>query len=46
MNDLTIRQVYGVYAFVRPDFFHPPLPDVSRTLKATKYDTAILIELE
>jgi hypothetical protein len=32
---------YGIYAFVREDFVHPPLPDISRTLKATKYDTLL-----
>ena len=41
-----IRQIYGIYAFVRKDFVHPPMPDISRTLKATKYDTSILIEYE
>lgn len=35
---------YGIYAFVREDFVHPPLPDISRTLKATKYDTSVLFE--
>ena len=47
MNDeKKIRQIYGIYAFVRKDFVHPPLVGISRTLKATKYDTSILIEYE
>ena len=46
MNDEKIRQIYGIYAFVRKDFVHPPMPDISRTLKATKYDTSILIEYD
>ena len=35
---------YGIYAFVREDFVHPPLPDISRTLKAAKYDASVLFE--
>ena len=46
MNDEKIRQIYGIYAFDRTDFARPPMPDISRTLKATKYDTSILIEYE
>lgn len=45
-NKPKIKQIYGVYAFVRKDWMRPPLPDISRTLKATKYDTSILIEYE
>ena len=47
MNDgKKIRQIYGIYAFVRTDFARPPLVGISRTLKATKYDTSILIEYD
>lgn len=47
MNDeKKIRQIYGIYAFDRTDFARPPMPDISRTLKATKYDASILIEYE
>ena len=38
------KQYFGVYAFVRKDFMHPPLPNISRTLKATKYDASVLIK--
>ena len=40
------RRYYGIYAFVRADFVHPPLPDISRSLKATKFDVSVLIEYE
>jgi len=40
------RRYYGIYAFVRADFVHPPLPDISRSLKATKFDVSVLIEYD
>lgn len=46
MQPPKVKQIYGIYAFVRKDFVHPPMPDISRTLKATKYDASILIEYE
>lgn len=46
MKKMKVRKYYGIYAFVRKDFVHPPPPDISRTLKATKYDASILIEYE
>ena len=45
-DEKKIRQIYGIYAFDRKDFARPPMPDISRTLKATKYDTSILIEYD
>lgn len=46
IDEKKIRQIYGIYAFDRKDFARPPMPGISRTLKATKYDTSILIEYE
>ena len=43
MDDVK-KKYYGCYAFVREDWWHPPLPNISRTIKATKYDTSVLIE--
>lgn len=40
------RRYYGIYAFVRADFVHPPLPDISRSLKAAKFDVSVLIEYD
>lgn len=45
-KEQKVKQVYGVYAFVRKDFMRPPMPDIARTLKATKYDSAALIEYQ
>lgn len=45
-TETQVKQLYGIYAFARKDFVHPPLVGLSRCLKAQKYDTAILIEYE
>ena len=39
-----VTEIYGVYAFVREDFQHPPLKDISRTIKASKHDASILLK--